>query len=58
MHVEVHTNGMIGVGVVSFGCEDEDSRKFRVTIQGANASNNVAIENLEGFACDDDFTAD
>lgn len=43
---------------MTFWREDEDSGKLWVTIEGANALDNVPVEHLEGFSSDNNFTAD
>lgn len=43
---------------MTFWREDEDSGKLWVTIEGANALDNVPVEHLEGFSSDNNLTAD
>ena len=58
MHVKVDTHRVVGVGVVTFGCEDEKSSKVGITVEGPNAGDDVAVEDLKRLSGDDDLPAD
>ena len=58
MHVEVHADRMVSIGVVAFGGENENASELWVFIECANTSDNVAVEDLKSLACYDDLPAD
>ena len=55
LHVEVHPYGVICVRIVTLRREDEDTRKFGITVECTDAGNNVSVEDLEGLSGNDDF---
>ena len=49
---------MIGIRVVAFRREDEKSRKLGIPVQCTHALDDIAVEDFECLAGDDDFAAD
>ena len=57
VHVEVDSHLVVRIGIMTLRTEDEDGSKFRISIEGANTLDDIAVENLECLARDDDFAA-
>ena len=57
VHIEVDSDGVVCVGVVALRGEHEDPSKLGIPVQSANALDDVAVEDLEGFASDDNLAA-
>ncbi len=57
MHVEIHTDCLIRVRVVSLGSKDKYARKLGVAIERTDAGDDITIEDFESFPRDDDFAS-
>ena len=57
MHIEVYTDGVVWIRIMSFRYKDENSTEFRITNESSYAGDDIVKEELVGFACYDDFAA-
>ena len=58
MHVEVHSDGVVRIGIVMLRCEDKNASKFRIAIQRTDALNNVTVKDFKDLSRDIDLSAD
>ncbi len=55
MHVEIHSDSLVRVRVMSLWGEHKYTRKLGVTIEGTDAGDDIAVEDLECLTSDNDF---
>ena len=58
MHVEVHLDGVVGIGIVTLRREDKNASEFRIAIQCMDALNNITVKDFKDLSHNVDLSAD
>ena len=58
MHVKVHSDGVVGIGIVMLRREDKNAGEFRIAIQHMDALNNITVKDFKDLSHDVDLSAD